>query len=96
MWEAAAYSQNILKVMLDPATWLIAATLVFWWRPWPLPARLVAALAASFVFCLVWLVWPSGESGRYYSWLALGYEFVATGLWFALFSGARRLFGKPA
>src|SRR6478752_6326672 len=29
MWEAAAYSQNIFKVMLDPLTWLLAAIAVF-------------------------------------------------------------------
>jgi len=93
MWEAAAYSQNVLKVMLDPPTWLLAACAIFLLKRWPLPARIAAALAASALFSLVWLVWPAGDSGRPYAWTALFYELVATAIWLAIFASARRLFG---
>lgn len=97
MWEAAAYSQNVLKVMLDPATWLAAAVFIFWFRrDWPVAARIALALALNGVFILVWLVWPAGESGRPYAWTAFFYELIATAIWCALFIGARRIFGKPA
>jgi hypothetical protein len=96
MWEAAAYSQNVLKVMLDPPTWAFAAIAVFFLRSFSLPGRIAAALAANLVFSLVFLVWPAGESGRPYAWTALAYEFAATAIWLAIFIGSRRLFGRKA
>lgn len=97
MYEAAAYSQNVLKVMVDPATWLAAAIFMFWIRRgWPLRLRIALALALNGVFILVWLVWPAGESGRYYAWMAFMQELIATALWCVIFIAARRLFGRQA
>jgi hypothetical protein len=94
MWEAAAYSQNVLKVMLDPPTWIIAAIAVFVLKKWSLVARFVIALMASGAFSLFWIVWPSGESGRPYAWKALMFELLATAAWAAVFLLARSLFGR--
>lgn len=91
MWEAAAYSQNVFKVMLDPASWGLAAIAIFALRRWPISLRVAIALAANAAFILVWLVWPAGESGRPYAWIAFGYELAATAIWSGLFLAARRL-----
>jgi hypothetical protein len=96
MWEAAAYSQNVLKVMLDPPTWAVAAIAIFWLRSLSLPARIALALAANLAFTLLFLVWPAGDSGRYYAWIAVAYELAATAIWLAIFIGFRRLFGRGA
>ena len=94
MWEAAAYSQNVFKVMLDPATWLAALVFIFWVKRFALPARVALALAANAAFIFLWLVWPAGDSGRPYAWTAFFYELAATAIWCAVFIGARRLFGR--
>lgn len=96
MWEAAAYSQNLFKVMLDPPTWALAAIAILALRRLSLPLRIAAALAANLIFCLLFLYWPAGDSGRHYAAIATAYEFAATGIWCAIFAGARRLIGKHA
>ena len=94
MWEAAAYSQNIFKVMLDPATWLIAAIMIFGFRRWPLSRRVIIALGVNATFMLIWRVWPHGSDARIYGWIAFGYELAATAVWLGIFIGAARLFGR--
>jgi hypothetical protein len=94
MWEAAAYSQNLLKVMLDPPTWILAAIAIFALKRWSLAARIAVALAASAAFSLIYIVWPAGDSGRPFAWKALMFEFVATAAWIAVFLLARRLSGR--
>jgi hypothetical protein len=96
MWEAAAYSQNVLKVMLDPPTWAFAANAIFWLRGLPLAGRIALALGANLAFTLIFLVWPAGETGRPYAWTALAYELAATAIWLAIFVGLRQLFGRKA
>lgn len=96
MWEAAAYSQNVLKVMLDPATWGIAAIAFFGLRSLSLPGRIGLALGANLAFTLIFLVWPAGESGRPYAWTALAYELAATAIWLAIFIGIRKMFSRKA
>ena len=91
MYEAAAYSQNILKVMVDPATWLIAAIAIFALTRWQVSRRVAVALAVNGVFILLWLVWPAGESARPYAWAAFFYELAATAIWCGLFLSARRM-----
>ena len=92
MWEAAAYSQNLLKVMVDPPTWIIAAIAVFALKRWSLAARVVVALMASAAFSLIYIVWPAGESGRPYAWKALLFELLATAVWVGILLSARSLF----
>lgn len=92
MWEAAAYSQNVFKVMLDPASWVMAAICVFALKSRPVFLRLISALAANAIFILVWLVWPAGDSGRPYAWIAFAYELAATAIWTGLFLVARGMF----
>lgn len=95
MYEAAAYSQNVVKVMVDPATWLAAAIFIFWFRRnWSLGTRVALALALNGLFVLVWLVWPAGSTGRPYAWTAFFYELIATAVWCAVFIGIRRIFGR--
>ena len=93
MYEAAAYSQNLFKVMVDPLTWILAAIAIFALRRHPLKYRIALALGVNVAWCLVFLVWPAGESGKPYAWKALMFEFFATSAWLAIFIGCRRLFG---
>lgn len=98
IWEATgAYSGNIFKVMVDPATWVIAAVIVFGLRRrWSRVSRFSLALAVNGVFALAFIVWPAGESGRPYAWKAFLFELLGTATWAAIFLFALSLFGGKA
>jgi hypothetical protein len=81
MWEDVAFSQNLFRIMLDPATWVIAIVAIFAQPHRSLPGRIAAAIIISAVLSFVLYVWPAGESGRPYAWTALMYLAIATGIW---------------
>ncbi|MGD9914105.1 MAG: hypothetical protein AB7S80_08485 [Rhizobiaceae bacterium] len=81
MWEDVAYSQDLLRILLDPATWVIAIIAIFAQPHRSALARIAVAIVASVALSLVLYVLPAGETGRSYAWTALLYLGVATAIW---------------
>lgn len=81
MWEDVAYSQDLLRILLDPATWVIAIIAIFAQPRRSALGRIAVAIIASAALSLVLYVLPAGESGRSYAWTALMYLAIATAIW---------------
>ena len=94
MFRDVAYNTNILYVMIDPGTWLIAAIAIFALRSRSTPIRLVVAFIASLALSLVNILWPTGDWLHPYGVPAVLREVAATMIWCVIFLLVQRLFRR--